>query len=346
MINRTDNDFTQIEIMKHLKVTEDMLIYLASMLSGKEREAQITTLPDLGLSHNIIRMRGGFFTGMYAQWKTDIPFIPIDATINSCRVSIYKMKDTIDNGIQFSKLVMDAKEKMERKGYSWNFGEGNHFIIYGIMDQKVPCLVLHSSAKEYKNGTSSKNLYPITGCWYENEIQVLPWTNNRYLRYIKGKSAEKFYSIYKKAERHSINRHQECAEYILNNLYLEELLNIQHYGMPDLSSVAIGCSWDTIEYVLLTAPKKSFYIVENCRKGLSPHGFGVQSINMDMSISYSEDNIRIDEVDYVNGQISKDRIEIRCKNDDETKILQKVKGIASAFNGTIRHTIKPIYTYQ
>ena len=92
MIDFALNDLTQVEIKKHLATTEKLLSRVATRVSGIQREATIYVLPDLGISSNKARMHGGFYTGVVASWNTSVPIIPVDATVNSCGVSVFRLK--------------------------------------------------------------------------------------------------------------------------------------------------------------------------------------------------------------------------------------------------------------
>ncbi|MBO4675607.1 MAG: hypothetical protein J5601_05965, partial [Elusimicrobiaceae bacterium] len=90
MVNLTINDKTQESILEHLQKTEDLLSKVASKLSNKNKKANIYAMPDLGIAQNGTRMMGGFYTGACYTWDTDVPFIPVDATVNVCGTAVYK----------------------------------------------------------------------------------------------------------------------------------------------------------------------------------------------------------------------------------------------------------------
>ena len=68
MIDKTFSDNTQKAIMPHLKITEQLVSSALEKETGKECNVEITAMPDLGLANNSLRMRGGFFTGMFIEW--------------------------------------------------------------------------------------------------------------------------------------------------------------------------------------------------------------------------------------------------------------------------------------
>jgi hypothetical protein len=137
------------------------LAKVSTLVSGRQKEAEITALPDLGMPHNVRRIHGGFFTGALYQWESDVPFFPVDSTMNIDTVSIYRVNIPISSKKDFISKVNKA---IEHKGsYDWNFDVGNHFITYGSVSGLTDIedgnyLVLHGSASEFKN--QYNGLYP------------------------------------------------------------------------------------------------------------------------------------------------------------------------------------------
>lgn len=86
------NDNTQKEILKHLEMTSKLLSKVGTELSETQRESMIYTMPDLGIAQNGTRMLGGFYTGVCYFWDSDIPFIPVDTTVNVCGTAVYRLK--------------------------------------------------------------------------------------------------------------------------------------------------------------------------------------------------------------------------------------------------------------
>ncbi len=93
MKNLTLNDPTQRELLSHLQITENLLAKVGTKLSGCKKTASITAMPDLGIAHNVTRMRGGFFTGAHYTWDSDVPFIPVDTTVNVCGTAIFRISN-------------------------------------------------------------------------------------------------------------------------------------------------------------------------------------------------------------------------------------------------------------
>jgi hypothetical protein len=351
MINLTINDATQKAILPHLQITEELLSSAILYETGIEGSAEIIAMPDLGLASNSIRMRGGFFTGMYAKWQSSIPFIPIDATINSCGVYVFTLRDIIDRDT-FLDLIQNAKNRINKLRYSWNFERGNHFINIGTLDNGTPCVVMHASADEYKKKNVDA-LYPTEQSWYFDSIKTYysESCSGRYLRYITGTKAERFINIASSIEEINRKRMQEIAHLIFNNLINEELLFVSHYGMPTESSLAIGCSWKSKMFTLLTAPRKDIYIIKptadqhtvntGSTNILYPHGLGVM-IN-DPKISYHNGTMTINGVN-IDSDYSVSLVpfkQVRMQDTSDYDIMDFVQNYAKSRECQIAHVIKP-----
>lgn len=277
MIDYTLKDPTQQMLLTHLKITEELLVRVASKLSGKEMFAEITAMPDLGIAHNCTRMMGGFFTGARYVWDSTIPFIPVDSTVNVCGTAVFKLKDEISVQ-EFLQRV--ETELADQTRYKWNYTNGNHFISlcksngeYGT--ESGYYMVVHASANEFKNGP--QGLYPNSDVWYYDVIQTeyLEGTS-RYLRYISGTPAERFYEIAKMLISFNEERNRYFIKNVLREYLDKEVLSIQHYGMPNSKTICIGAHWQPTAYTLLTAPGRPIFIVEPGKNyDGSPHGFGL-----------------------------------------------------------------------
>lgn len=321
MKNLTLNDSTQKAILKHLTTTEDLLGLVASKLSGTVKKAYITAMPDLGIAHNVTRMMGGFFTGACYSWDTDVPFIPIDATINVCGTAVFKLSKEISTNTFLSKVNTVLKDTSR---YTWNYCNGNHFIMlaksngnYGL--EPGYYMIVHASANEFKYGENG--LYPSSDVWYSNEIKTeyLP-NSSRYLRYIYGDTAIKFYKKAKELIIFNTERNRFFINSVLGNEYLEkEILSIQHYGMPNDHTVCIGAHWEPTTYTLLTAPGKPIFLINpdmNSFEG-SPHGLGLSLKNS--IIKFNKDNITLGQNNFSTGEninIGTDALN-RCSADNE-----------------------------
>lgn len=305
MKNLTLGDRTQEHIASHLVGTEQMLARAASKVSGKDRGAQITAMPDLGLPHNVRRILGGFFTGAVYNWESDIPLVPVDATVNSCGVSMFKLRNDISSKEEFDRMLAAAiKKSKDQSSYIWNFASGNHFVIYGeVKDSKTlpdgKYVTMHSSASEFKS--QHNGLYPTAGNWYADNIETIEdGQTGRYIRYVQGRTAERFAQIAELLETFNKIRHRYFAEIIFGAGNIEqEVSNEQHYGMPTTDSVAIGCQWSRENMLLLlTAPEKPIFLVKptegqqnDVQVGskkllLYPHGLGKRS-NQPLDMAFS-----------------------------------------------------------
>lgn len=278
MINYTLNDPTQKMILPHLEITEELLSKVATKLSGKRKKAEITAMPDLGIAHNCTRMMGGFFTGARYVWDSTVPFVPVDATINVCGTSVFKLKKEMSRE-EFIKRVKTMLA--DRRKYTWNYTNGNHFISLcksnGDYEAEAGYyMVVHASANEFKNGP--QGLYPNPDVWYYNDIQTeyLEGTP-RYLRYISGEKAEHFYEIAKMLIPFNEERNRYFIKNVLKEYCDKEILSAQHYGMPNNHTVCIGLHWEPKAYTLLTAPGYPIFIIQPLENyNISPHGFGLE----------------------------------------------------------------------
>ena len=306
MINLTINDYTQKIILEHLQTTENMLREIGFKLSNSEQEAKIIAMPDLGFPRNTSRISGGFFTGALYSWESKVPFIPVDSTVNSCGVSVFKLNKPIENEETFFKMIKSGIKQSHNSSYDWNYDSGNHFINYGTVEEDSKQIsagyyvVMHSSAsefKEYQNG-----LYPQKNNWFYHKIQTYS-NGNRYLRFISGKTAEEFYDISKLVNNYNRIRQRYFANILFEkNEIGEEVLYTAHYGMPSINSVAIGCNYIENEsmYLLLTTPDQPCFFIKPYYGGqnhinlgkellLTPHGLGMQMIN-EFDFNYASNN--------------------------------------------------------
>ena len=281
------SDKTRSLIKEHSKITEELL----AMASGSD-DVKIELNWDACPAHNVTRMLNGHFTGTVVKiHNPKTPFISIGTTINVCGVCIYKLKNEISID-DFRKSVISAME-YSPKPYTWNnFNRGNHFVSlmesdgFGILEPGQ-YLVVHASSNEYRN-----MLYPNKNVWYEDDIKIIthPDDPKRSLSYITGTTAEKFYKIAENLIPFNQKRNRDFSECVLGTNADKEILNIQHYGMPDIETVCIGVQWETDDLLpLLTAPGKDIYIVKakNGQKYF-PHGLGLEIYDGD--IHYTDNN--------------------------------------------------------
>ena len=360
IINKTLNDETQKKIIPILKETRDLFLLAIKKECNTKGKVSITAMPDLGLANNVIRMSGGFYTGMFIEWDSEIPIIPIDSTINSCGVAIYSLKREISIS-DFEESFKNIDDRLKNElGYNWNFERGNHFITLGKIENGDYCIIMHGSADEYKNNMGDKSLYPppkgfekISELWYAKYIKKVTSLKNkhRYLRYITGEIANKFISIAIRLETVNHIRMQEISKFLFKEYISNELIFIPHYGMPSNNSIAIGCSWENQQSVLLTAPGKDIYIIEqkdehlknNDDYWLTPHGLGV---------SASIESIKYKNGLYINHTLLKELEDaksikgrtIRCREDNLKEFNEHIKLTLSNCNAEIKYIIHPLAT--
>ena len=304
MENLTLGDQSQASISPHLQDTERMLARAASLVSGSEQPAKVWAMPDLSFSTDVKRFLGGFFCGAFYSWESSEPFVPIDANLNCCGVSMFKLKQPVEDYAHFADGIRHAMNiTRERSSYLWNFGAGNHFVIFGYAEgsqgiPEGPYGLLHSSAGEFKK--QHNGLYPTTGNWFGDRIETIEDPSiNRHIRFIRGKFAERFIQTAKSLDAYNQQRHRYFADLIfgVDNID-DEVCNLQHYGMPTENSIAIGCQWMRERVVpLLTAPEKPVYLVHPKLGGINdvqiggerltlfPHGLGRCSRDP-MSVEY------------------------------------------------------------
>ena len=287
MVNLTINDKTQESILEHLQKTEDLLSKVASKLSNKNKKANIYAMPDLGIAQNGTRMMGGFYTGACYTWDTDVPFIPVDATVNVCGTAVYKLKqkiskrefierlDAVMNNHQtyldfvdtcLPKEVSSQIDVNDTTKFYWNYNKGNHFVILAESDGKDGLeagqyMIVHASAIEFKKDNLHSGLYPVKGNWFYNDIQTeYDNEHKRYIRYITGNKAKRFYAIANYLKDFNKVRNRYFCKSVLGDLMKKEIVNISHYGMPSINSVCIGSQWEQQDYTLLTAPGRNVTI--------------------------------------------------------------------------------------
>ena len=348
MIDRTLRDPTQLAILPHLLNTETLVAKAIRKETGNDSSVSITAMPDLGLANNAIRMKGGFFTGMYMEWDSSIPFVPVDATINSCGVSVFVLNEMISSQ-SFAERMEAAKKKLAVGGYNWNFGRGNHFISICRMGDGRYCAVMHASADEYKRDLAGFALYPDPRVWYFDLIKTI-WNREhcRYLRYLTGSPAERFINIALGLEAVNRRRMLDFAEEIFGSVLDCELIHVPHYGMPTASSVAIGCSWKTNKSILLSLPSRDFYMIENSDdpKWLTPHGFGASIPNSDISYDQSGFHINGNQIitdGDLRSLVGKD---IRLSGAGQGMLEKHVRQILNSCNAVISERFHPLMSFN
>ena len=328
-------------------------------------------MPDLGIPHDVARIYGGFYTGSVFSWNPVCPFIPVDTTINCCGVSVFRVSKEINSEDQFLALVQNTAKIVEDKStYTWNFHKGNHFVTYAKSDgdSHIPAgsyLVLHSSASEFKR--THNGLYAIDESWFSSQIKTYRDRNsNRFLRYVSGRTAERFFDIAKSLEQYNRDRHRYIADILVGvDSIDDEIQNLQHYGMPTANSIAIGCQWLPVNepnFLLLTAPKRTLFFIESTTGGdndveisgerflLQAHGLGKRSL-VPLRIEYEEDGICINGGRYkLDEKVSKETsLTLRTFDPEESsegRTPKLISDVLSLCPGRVIGRLEPQFSYS
>lgn len=336
------NDNTQKEILKHLEITSKLLSKVGTQLSGTQKESMICAMPDLGIAQNGTRMLGGFYTGACYSWNSDVPFIPVDATVNVCGTAVYRLKQKITpqefqrrlDGVMKNReiylkyanthlpsQILDSIDLERADKFYWNYNVGNHFAILAEQNgenselPKGQYMIVHASAIELKKDNLKYGLYPVECNWYYDDIQTIyDDKENRYLRYIYGKKADQFSELANILQRINKDRNRYFCNAVLGELAGEEVINLSHYGMPTKNAICIGCQWEQEDFTLLTAPGNDIFLVHpnltapntielnNKKITLTPHGCGVMLKNSSDTIKYLNDGILIGNKHFKKGE--------------------------------------------
>lgn len=368
------NDESQKVLLPYLQVTNHLFQQVVKKHDQSENSySRIFPSLDLGFPNNVQRLAGGFATGMLVTWNCGIDIVPIDATVNVCTSSVFKLSafnpvDLDQPNVMKKKLKELFHNASEQKGYSFSFTSGNHFLMIakeqGSEGHDDYYLVLHSSANELKN--SYLGLYPVEGNWYASKIKTLHTdSGDRYIRYLKDEDARHFITMAHQFEHYNEQIHLWLAQKLNNDTPFEvsQIWMKHHYYMPTDSSIAIGTFAEPVgeEVPLFSAPDKPVYIFKigednwqvnlGANKGkvcLVPHGWG-QEIEHIESITIEENELVLD----VNGKkykttiASQNHIECPGKKLRQFKDGQEFLRIGSKMvNGKITHTLIPVFEYS
>ena len=289
------NDDTQKILLPYIRTTEKMFKDAIKKHDRSEHSAcHLYPSLDLGFPNNVRRLAGGFATGMLVTWNCGVDMVPIDATVNVCTSSVFRL-DQIDpqwlrDPQSFYDLVDQyAREASEKKGYSFSFLSGNHFLtIAKDKNSEEFYLILHSSANELKH--SYMGLYPVEDNWYSKSIKHINGPDGRYFRYLKDEDARYFIRMAKNFQKYNEQIHQWVAEQINGGQFRnDQKWWAHHYYMPTDQSIAIGTFAEPVgtQVPMFSAYGKSIYIFEigpdnfqidlGGQKGkvcLIPHGWG------------------------------------------------------------------------
>ncbi len=375
--NLLGNDATQEVLLKYIKETQTQLCsvvnkYDTTKIGTNELSgAWIYPSLDLGLPNNVIRLAGGFTTGMLVTWRCGTPIVPIDATVNVCSSSVFELPDDYN----FDKTKNKFKGKIDKlikraatNGKHFSFDSGNHFIMLAQSNTGKKYLVLHSSAKEFKD--SYVGLYPPTSTqdnWFSEKIRKSPspTTPGRYLRYLKGEDAQHFIWLAHQLETVNEQLHKWFAEQIggenCKTPSIMKKSTYHHYYMPTDTSIAIGTFVEKpgTTVPIFSAPGQPICLFEVSKYGnwtirldgedkcLIPHGWG-QKIDDLKNIEVSEDSLLLHT--YNNGTISYDTLKDTHINSDlkklrEFKNCEDFLKTSNFLKGEIKETLTPVFLY-
>lgn len=363
------NDDTQKILLPYLEKTRELFDRaLVKHDPSDYSRCQIFPSLDLGMPNNVRRLAGGFATGMLVTWQCGIDIVPIDATVNVCTSSVFKLShfnsDLLKNEkelIAFLKECFDAASS--EKGYSFSFTSGNHFLIIARDSETQELyLVLHSSANELKN--SYMGLYPVDGNWYADYRKDIIGEDGRYLHYLKDEEARHFIRMAQNFKKYNEQIHKWLAKRI-NAASFEEtdMLIKHHYYMPTENSIALGTFAEPIgeEVPIFSAPGRNIYIFKigednwqvnlGGSKGnvcLVPHGWG-QQIDKLSAIKVKDEKLCLTvnshDVDFhipSEKHIICPEKRLRSFN-DEMEFFDRGK---SVLKGTITKTLIPCFEYS
>lgn len=239
------NDSTQKILLPYVKETERLLNGLVKRYD-QYGEVHIFPSLDIGFPNNILRLAGGFATGMLIVWKCGTPIVPVDTTVNVCSSSYYEFDISALKGKKISEffnkeIIHEIINKGSvQEGLAFSFNTGNHFIL--LCRSKMNghyYLVLHSSAKQYKD--SYLGLYPKPGNWYSDLIKTYKEKGSeRYIHYLKDAEAERFINIARSLNEQNKDIHNWFAGEIFKEIRPIQKKTFHHYGMPTDYSIAIG----------------------------------------------------------------------------------------------------------
>lgn len=259
ILNQSPNE-RQRKIIKELEITERMLTNIATHISNREMKAEICVLPDVNDSEDISDQM--FFNGTLAYWDTDIPFIPIEPTMNVSGISIYRLNNFM-HPLQFMERIGKA---LRNTKYNWNYSARDQLIALMSASgkeclQKGQYLLLSMPINEYQQKHMEDGII-TPGNWFYDKIKTkIDIVTGKKLDYLEGKDAEKFYSIAKRLEKYYIDRNDYFANLVLKESYDKRVLLATNYGMPTLNSVAVGCYWQCKMYPLIVKPKNKVYLM-------------------------------------------------------------------------------------
>lgn len=286
------NDSTQKIILPYVQETERLLNGLVKKYDN-EAFAKIYPSLDIGVPNNILRLAGGFATGMLVVWKCGTPIVPVDTTVNVCSSSYYEFDPISLHGISIKEFFNENKineiinKGSKSEGLAFSFNTGNHFLLLCKGKKNgMFYLVLHSSAKQFKD--TFLGLYPKPHNWYSGYVKTYEdKSSNRYIRYLKDNEAKQFIAIARMLNRENEDIHNWFATQFCGDIRFTKKKTYHHYGMPTDYSIAIGTYVIDQEDVVpifsredypiwLFRPDKGMWSIEleGKSKFIVPHGWG------------------------------------------------------------------------
>lgn len=362
------NDSSQKVLLEYIKETERLLNKVVKKYDKREESgAVIIPSLDLGYPNNVMRLAGGFATGMLIDWDCGTSFVPIDATVNVCTSSVFKITPADELLNDFEGFVKRVSEtEATNLGYSFSLRSGNHFLMLAKDEEGEYYLVIHSSVKEMKE--SYLGLYPSEINWYSSRVKSDPpesiQSNERYIRYIKGEEATYFIKTAHYLEKYNVEIHEWIASKLNCGRKDEKPIIRHHYYMPTDSSIAIGTFVEAPGEVvpLFSNVGKPVYLFEIGRdnwtynlggnKGevcIVPHGWGqqiehvssIQNRDGRIILGYddgTEQSYRIYSKERINKESGK-----RIRQYKDGHEFLKVGG--NFVSGKIKKTLTPEYLY-
>lgn len=351
-------DKTQNTLLSYIKTTTEMMNNVVKQYDRRPQSgAIIIPSADLGYPNNIQRLAGGFATGMFIDWECGTPLVPIDATVNVCSSSVFRVsipEELLHNlSINFvNTLEGKLNEITKETGYSFSFTSGNHFLMIAKDDEDEYYLVLHSSARELKD--SYLGLYPSENNWYSSKVKtyIYPDAEGRYLRYINGGEALQFINMAHNIEEYNVEIHKKVAKELNGGVEPSQNESIikHHYYMPTDSSIAIGTFVEQLGEIvpMFSDVFKKVYLFKIGENNLTynlgekkgrcciiPHGWGQEINNINnIYVDPINQTLSLDNVKYgINSRIRlDDRVNknIRQFKDGEV-FLKKCKTLDGEF---------------
>lgn len=378
------NDSTQKILLPYIENTEKLLNNLVKKYDN-DAVAKIFPSLNLGITSNVLRLAGGFATGMLVVWKCGTPIVPIDTTVNVCSSSYYQFEPSSLKNVPLKKFFNSDKitniiqNGSIKEGIAFSFTTGNHFLILcHNRKNNMYYLILHSSAKQFKD--TYLGLYPRHDNWYSSFVKKYKDdSSNRYINYLKDEEAERFISIAKMLNKENEDIHNWFAKQFCNGIHFTNHKTYHHYSMPTEYSIAIGTyvidENDIVPIfskegypICLFKPNPDMWGIElqGKKKYIIPHGWGekidynfFESLDNDKELSECtftinnsklalENNNHIVEsfsYDYKN-RFSEKMIDVRDLKFNEKKNQYGIIDYNSYMSGEIIEILEPIALYS